>query len=560
MTAFCRPNKNDNQMVGLAEVFLVVGLLAGGLLCWIGYRASRMPERLGRLPFVGFAVVLGTGCLATGLLGVLPSAVSIDVQGPIWPQIPVWFWIFATLPWFVFAVQYTGTRTRIDRRTGLVLALPYAFIFLQLVLSPVDSGNTVLSALGSVAFIYTVSLVAGGTYLLFQAVRSAGHLSLGQAVSVSMAPIAPLAVWNAMSTSTGMAATMRTGVFAAGAGLSALALGTALWRHDLFESTPSIDTLGKRALLGETEDLMLVIDDDDQIVRINERAVDTLGVQRSDVLGTTFSGVLNHDFEELRTADTVTIETTLGARQYDVQESTVTDHHGNDLGAVLSLRDVTERELREERLAVMNRVLRHNLRNQADVVRGNAESLEADSDRVDTIIGAADTIAALGQQARRIDRYVSESTDEAVGEVEIRAIVDRVLETVGADDADVSVSVTVPASAQLVTNEQALVRSLESALENAIAYADATVSVTAEERPDSVVLRVADDGPGIPEWELDSLDTATETALEHSTGLGLWQLKWGVRTLNGDLSFDTEDGTTVEIVVPDCAGRGTTAA
>jgi len=538
-------------MVGLPEGFLVVGILAGGMLCWFGYRAYRLSDRLGRPPFVAFVVVLGTGCVSTGLLGVLPPTVGLDIQGQIWRQIPVWFWIFATFPWFVFAVQYTGTRTRIDRRTGLLLGLPYTFIFLQIALSPVDSGNTLLSALGSIAFIYTVSLVAGGTYLLFQAVRSAGHLSLGQAGSVSAAAIAPLAVWNAMSTATGMTGTTRAGIFAAGAGLSVLALGTAVRRYGLFESTPSIDTLGKRALLGETEDLMIVVDDEDRIIRLNERAVDTLGVQQSEALGRTLPNVLDHGTGELRTADTVTIQTTRGARQYDVQESTVTDHYGNELGATLSLRDVTERELREERLAVMNRVLRHNLRNQADVVRGNAESLEADDDRVDTIIGAADTIAALGRQARRIDRYVSDSTDESLEEVKVRATVDRILETVGVEDAEVSVSVVVPASAQLVTNERALVRSLESALENAIAYADSTVSISAEKRPEAVVVRVADDGPGIPEWELDSLDTATETALEHSTGLGLWQLKWGVTTLNGELSFDTEDGTTVEIVVPD---------
>lgn len=105
---------------------------------------------------------------------------------------------------------------------------------------------------------------------------------------------------------------------------------------------------------------------------------------------------------------------------------------GNDLGAVLSLRDVTERELREQRLTVLNRVLRHNLRNQADVVRGNAESLDAESDQVDTIIDAADKIAALGQQARQIDRYISESPDDVA--VDFSETVDRVLDTVGAGD------------------------------------------------------------------------------------------------------------------------------
>lgn len=555
---FCRGNENDIQMMVLAHGFLAGGVLAGGILWWFGYRVYRMPDRLGRPPFVGFAVVLGTGCLVTGLLGFLPSAISIDIRGLIWPQIPMLFWIFATFPWFVFTIQYTGTRTRVDRRTGLALALPYTFVFFQLVLSPVSSGNALFTALGSVAFIYTVSLVAGGTYLLLQAVRSAGHISLGQGISVSLAPIAPLAVWTVMSRPTGLTVTARTSIFAAGAGLSALALGTALLQYDLFELTPSIDTLGKRALLGETDDMMIVVDDDDQVIRINETAVDTVGVQRSNALATTLSVVLDHDTGELQTADTVKIQTTQGTRQYDLQKSTVTDHYGNDLGAVLSLRDVTERELREQRLTVLNRVLRHNLRNQADVVRGNAESLDAESDQVDTIIDAADKIAALGQQARQIDRYISESPDDVA--VDFPETVDRVLDTVGAGEADVSVSVDVPGSARIVTNEQALVSALESALDNAITYADSTVSVTAEKRPDAVVICVADDGPGIPEWELDSLDEATETALQHSTGIGLWQLKWGVMALNGQLSFDTESGTTVQIVVPDHEGGGTTQA
>jgi sensor histidine kinase regulating citrate/malate metabolism len=79
------------------------------------------------------------------------------------------------------------------------------------------------------------------------------------------------------------------------------------------------------------------------------------------------------------------------------------------------------------------------------------------------------------------------------------------------------------------------------------------VTVTIDSRPDGYVVRVATDGPGIPDSELESLDAGTESPLQHSTGLGLWQLKWAVTTLNGELSFETTDGTTVEIVVPDRA-------
>lgn len=52
----------------------------------------------------------------------------------------------------------------------------------------------------------------------------------------------------------------------------------------------------------------------------------------------------------------------------------------------------------------------------------------------------------------------------------------------------------------------------------------------------------------------------TDTALQHGTGLGLWQLKWAVTTLGGDLEFDTTDGTTVTFAIPDQGvGRSTNA-
>mgnify|MGYP002760278527 FL=1 len=63
-------------------------------------------------------------------------------------------------------------------------------------------------------------------------------------------------------------------------------------------------------------------------------------------------------------------------------------------------------------------------------------------------------------------------------------------------------------------------------------------------------MRITDDGPGIPNAELATLRSGTETDLRHGRGLGLWQLRWGVDELNGTLAFDTDDGTTVEITVP----------
>jgi signal transduction histidine kinase len=541
-----------------ADALLLAGILAGAVVCWVGYRVSRLPAQPGRRSFIAFTAILGGGCLATGLFAIAPSLLG---QGPTqspwarWTDLPLLFWLLSTLPWFLFGIQYTGTRTGVSRRAVLLMGLPYPLLFLQIVVSELygfDTTSTLLNSLGSAAFVYVILLAAGGAYLLLQKSYAYEYLPLGQGAGLAVTMIGTLIVWNVIGMAPETATTTQAAAYAGGSGVAALGLGAALLRYDLFGTTPSIGALGNRALTRETDDLMFVVDDEERIVTINETAVATLDTTRSAAIGRRLSEMLAHDCEALRRSETVAVQTVDGIRRYDPQVTTVRDHRETGLGTMLSLRDVTERELREQRLAVLNRVLRHNLRNKTDVLKSHAEALEPiGSDHVDAIVDSADAIAALGERANRINRYVSESPDDAT--VDLVALVDAALETVGMDETDVSVSTDLPASATLVTNRLALRNALESTLDNAVAYADSTVEVAVEPRPDGYMVRVTDDGRGIPEWELDSLETGTESPLQHSTGLGLWQLKWAVMTLNGELSFDTGDGTAVEFVVPDRA-------
>jgi len=96
-------------------------------------------------------------------------------------------------------------------------------------------------------------------------------------------------------------------------------------------------------------------------------------------------------------------------------------------------------------------------------------------------------------------------------------------------------------------------------LENAIRYADAMVTVSVESTGSGYCVVITDDGPGIPATELDSPAAGTETDLQHSRGLGLWQLKWGTDSLNGALTFENEEGTTVRIRLPDISANDSEA-
>lgn len=213
------------------------------------------------------------------------------------------------------------------------------------------------------------------------------------------------------------------------------------------------------------------------------------------------------------------------------------------------------------RLEVFNRILRHNLRNQLDVIRSHAETLEAttETDHAEEILAATTTLAGLGNRARRIDQLLSRDLDPE--SVDLTEVVTRLVAETETDENEVTVTTSLPERAPLVTDAEALRAVLRSPLENARAYADSRVAVAVAADGEEYIVEIHDDGPGVPSAELDSLAADTETQLQHSRGLGLWQLKWGIDALGGEFSVTTDEeaateeatdgGTTVRIQLPD---------
>ena len=334
-------------MISAADAFLVLGILAGIVLIAIGYRTYQMSERLGRRSFVALMLILGIGCVAAGLGWVIPSPVLPNEGGPIeWARVLFVIWSLSVVPWFVFATRYTGTQTQNQLQTLALAGIPVLVLVADALLFLLDFESDVLSILSAFVFLYTLFLAATGTYLIVKKSYKYGHIRLGQGVSLSVVPLAPVVFWNLIGTASS-GPLGPAGAYAGGVLFAALGASIALTRYETFESTPSIGTLGERALIRETGDLMIVVDDSDRVVTINETATEMLGVTREATVGTSLQQCLGHDSAGLRDAETVTVQTTRGSRKYDPQVSLVRDHCNNGIGATLSLRDVTERGLRE---------------------------------------------------------------------------------------------------------------------------------------------------------------------------------------------------------------------
>jgi PAS domain S-box-containing protein len=248
-------------------------------------------------------------------------------------------------------------------------------------------------------------------------------------------------------------------------------------------------------------------------------------------------------------------------RRYDAVAAPLFDDPTSN-GIVVSTRDVTTQDRHEQRVRVVNRVLRHDLRNGMNVVLGNAGILlESDlppeaAERVQTIRRRALSLVDLGERFRRIDRAMDDSL-AAQHPIDVVETLDQVLDRYEADHPSVTVHRDFPPATHALADDLLDV-ALANVVENAIVHNDtasptlrASVDTDVRDGREAVVVAVEDDGPGLDDHQRNALELGTETPLEHTDGLGLWLVRWIIEESAGQLAFRENDprGTVVEITL-----------
>ena len=225
--------------------------------------------------------------------------------------------------------------------------------------------------------------------------------------------------------------------------------------------------------------------------------------------------------------------------------------------------DITERKRREQYVQIVNRILRHNLRNELNVVFGFAGEIAALTDD-EAVRSHARRIEATGKRlvevaegAATIRRVVEEGYVTDPKPIGVRSVVDDVVRKHAARVPDAEVRTHVPEGVS-VRGDDRFATALDHLVENAVDHGgdDPTVEITAVHDPDAGVVRVtvADDGPGVPVSVREVITGEREvTQLRHNTGVGLWIVAWVVTAYGGEIRFDTGldgEGTAVTLALP----------
>lgn len=326
-------------------------------------------------------------------------------------------------------------------------------------------------------------------------------------------------------------------------------------------------------LVDTISDPMLVLDIDGRIKQVNDALVEYTGYERDELLDRSVSELVpsaEHDRVRTRltdawtdeSGDSQTFETTLVTchGEFVRSEASITalrNDEGMRVGSVGVLRDIRKRKRREQDLTLLKqlltRVFRHNIRNELMVVQSFIEAIDdhidEDTENLHTTVEeAVDSLLRYSEKAREIEQ-VMESPESV--ELSLTRDLQQAVDAVQQAHPDAKLEVSRLSSASVKAHPKITV-AIEELLDNAIRHTPGGrvphVEIWMDEQDDIVTLFIQDNAGGFDSPEIAVLRNGTESDLEHSSGVGLWLVRWIVDYSNAELIVhQTRDGSLMGI-------------
>lgn len=539
--------------------YVLLGFLGAGISGVVAGLAWRHRARPEAIPFMGLMLAIGGWALVYGLqLGFTTQGAQVR-----WQRLGLAIGGLVPTLWLLFTLRYSGKDTWLTRPWLGVLAFNPLLFGILILTNP--SHNLILrdstmthTAAGPVVRLifhhgyylhiaYAYLLVAAGIGLLGVVFVRASPISRRQTGLLTLGALPPFLgnIAYTLRISVGPLPALDPTPFAFI--ITGVVFGLALFKFDLLERTP----LAQQRALQEMGDGIVVMGTNGEILDMNAVVRDIL--DPIPTVGDSVTEFVPEDVsspaEALETFDgrTITTRTDEGHRAYDTEWHVLSDHREKTVGHVVTLRDVTERHRYEQRLVVAQRVLRHNLRNDLNVIRGWAGELENGSatdpeTAAQQIVETADDLIDLSEKARTMVR-LDELTENEQMTIEIEERLDSLVDEFREEFPDLTIEYSDGCTPVIsVPNEDLFEIPIRNLIENAIEHNDAGepwVGIRSNETDTHVQINIEDNGPEIPAVEHEVLESGTEEQLQHGSGMGLWLTYWSMQTVGGQIRFHT---------------------
>jgi PAS domain S-box-containing protein len=300
----------------------------------------------------------------------------------------------------------------------------------------------------------------------------------------------------------------------------------------------------RTALLGEN--ILDYVHPDDR-----SRVIDALGKLSSD-------GEFNEEVEfRLQKAD--------GDWTWLATTGTAPDPDSPIDGFITTSRNITERKETEQKLKsqrddleLLNQVVRHDIRNDLQVVSTYAELLEDHLDEegrehLERLKESNEKAAELTVTARDLTDVILQSESD-LEPIPLASVIDSEISELQCSRAEAELTVSDSVEGVTVLADDMLETVFRNLLKNAVQHNDkdvAEVTITATTDGGTVRIRVADNGPGIPDPQKERVFGKEEKGLESGgTGIGLYLVREIVTGYGGEIWIeDREEGEGAVFVI-----------
>ncbi|WP_251341421.1 PAS domain S-box protein [Haloplanus halophilus] len=353
-------------------------------------------------------------------------------------------------------------------------------------------------------------------------------------------------------------------------------VGTHALYVDMTERRRAKEVIDRAEAMEASMDGMAILTEDGEYRYANQAHADIYGYDDPEVfLGNTWR--MNYEAEEIERFESTVLPLVADGEEWR-GEATGVRADGSSFPQELSLspladgryicvvRDATERRRYERRLErqrdnleILNQVVRHDIRNDLQVVLGYAESLreavdDERNDHVERVVTSARDAVEITETAGDVAEVML-TADTETKPVGLRYVLnDRIGEVRSAyQDAVLTTDGAIPDVE--VRADDMLGSVFRNLLTNAIEHNDepvpeVTVSASVD---DAVTVRVADNGPGIRDERKGAIFEEGEKDLDsEGTGLGLYLVATLVDRYDGDIRVADNDpkGTVFTVELP----------
>lgn len=205
-------------------------------------------------------------------------------------------------------------------------------------------------------------------------------------------------------------------------------------------------------------------------------------------------------------------------------------------------------EKRNEELELLNRIVRHDIKNDVTVIMGWGDALDAHVDQdgeehLERIMSASDHITSIAETVGDFLQLLEDDADAELRRIDLTTLLAAEVQKAQSayENATITVTEDTPEEVHVAATEL-LSSVFRNLISNAVVHNDkATPTVTIDVQVDdqTVSVRVADNGPGVPDSQKDEIFGRGEMGLQSpGSGIGLYLVDTLVEMYGGEVHIE----------------------